>query len=727
MHTPIEITRAARVAMGTLAVLVLSACGQETTMTPPTNGAADFGLSSTGLAYPETTRGDVVEALHGVEVADPYRWLEDLDADETAAWVAAQNEVTFSYLSKIEGRDEIRARLEGLWDHERLDVPYIEGGRTFFRRNDGLQNQSVLYVVDAEGAEPRELLDPNGLSTDGTIAVGATSVSPDGKLLVYAVQESGSDWIEWHVRDVTTGKDLPDVVKWSKFSDAAWSRDSAGFFYARYDAPEEGKEFEGANYFQRLHYHKLGDAQSADRLVHQDKENKEWGFDGRETLDGRYLVISVWQGTERKNRIWITDPAGGVAMIKLLDAGDAQYEFLGSFGDDIWFKTDNGADRGRVIVVDAKDPAPERWRTVIAEAAENLREVHLVGDAVFCLYLKDARSLVKVFDREGQHLRDVDLPGIGTAWGFEGKPGDAVTYYAFSGYTTPTTVYRYDVASGESTLYRATDMDFDPSGYVTKQVFFPSKDGTQIPMFLTHKKGLGLDGSNPTYLYGYGGFNIPLTPFFSISNVVWMEMGGVFAVANLRGGGEYGEDWHAAGTKDQKQNVFDDFIGAAEWLIDEGYTSTPKLAIAGGSNGGLLVGACMTQRPDLFGACLPAVGVMDMLRFHKFTIGWAWVSDYGDPDDAAEFPALHAYSPLHNLKAGVAYPPTLVTTGDHDDRVVPSHSFKFASELQHVQSGDNPCLIRVEVRAGHGAGKPTSKVIDEIADKWAFLKHVLGM
>ncbi len=679
------------------------------------------------MTYPETRRDDVVDTLHGVEIADPYRWLEDLDSEATADWVRRQNEVTEAYLATVEQRSAIRDRLEQLWDHEKYGVPERKGGRVFYRRNSGLQNQAVLYVAESLEADPRVLLDPNTLSEDGTIALGPTSVSPDGRLLAYGLQESGSDWIEWRVREIDSGEDRDDRITWSKFSDATWSKDSLGFYYSAYDAPEDGKTFEGANFGQRLWYHRVGAAQADDELVFADPEHPKRGFMASVTDDGRLFVMTVWEGTSRENRIYVRDLEDESGLLRLLDDADAKYELVGGEGTTLFLRTDLRADRARIIAIDVNAPDRDDWREVVPESDENLTTATLVGGRLVCDYLKDAHAHVRVFETDGTYVRDVDLPGIGSAGGFNGDAAHPETFYAFTGFMTPTSIYRYDVQTGESTLFRRPSVPFDPDVFETRQVFCTSKDGTRVPMFVTHKKGLELSGENPTVLYGYGGFDIPLTPAFAPSYLAWMEMGGVYAVANLRGGGEYGEEWHAGGMKERKQNVFDDCFAAAEWLIAEGYTTSPKLALHGGSNGGLLVGACMTQRPELFGAALPAVGVLDMLRFHKFTIGWAWMSDYGSPEDAEMFPHLLAYSPLHNLREGAGYPPTMVLTGDHDDRVVPSHSFKFAAELLHVQSTGNPCLIRVETRAGHGAGKPTAKVIDEHADKWSFLVRALDM
>ena len=681
------------------------------------------------VKYPATTRTNQVDTYHGTVVPDPYRWLEDDHAPATKSWVEDQNKVTFAYLQQIPQRDAIKRRLTKLWNYERFGVPFKEGGRYFISKNDGLQNQGVLYTMASLDGELKLLLDPNKLSTDGTVALSSFAVSDDGNLLAYGLSTAGSDWQEWKVRDVRTGEDLSDRLQWVKFSGASWTKDGRGVFYSRYDEPNEASKLTKANYFHKLYFHRLGTPQSEDRLVYHRPDHKDWGFHGSVTDDGRYLIITVSQGTDPKNRIYYQDlSAPAATVVELLDDFDASYGFIENDGPVFWFLTDLNAPRGRVIAIDVTKPARANWKELIPQAAEKLQTVSVLNDQFTADYLKDAHSQVKVFDLTGRFIRDVQLPGIGTVGGFGGKRTDRETFYVFTSYTTPGTIYRHDLTTGVSTVFRAPKVDdFDPTAYETSQVFYQSKDGTRVPMFITHKKGLKLDGKNPTLLYGYGGFGNSLTPAFSVSSVVWMEMGGVYAVPNLRGGGEYGEEWHLAGTKLKKQNVFDDFIAAAEWLIAHHYTSSAKLAISGGSNGGLLVGACLTQRPELFGAALPAVGVMDMLRFHKFTIGWAWTSDYGSADNADEFKALYAYSPYHNLKPGVKYPATLVTTADHDDRVVPAHSFKFAARLQECQAGKNPTLIRIETRAGHGAGKPTTKVIEEAADKTAFLVHELKM
>jgi prolyl oligopeptidase len=590
-----------------------------------------------------------------------------------------------------------------------------------------LQNQAVLFTVMSLDAQPQLVLDPNTLSADGTVAVSGMQVSPDGKLLAYSLSASGSDWQEWKVRDVATSKDLSDDLKWVKFSGVSWTRDGKGFYYSRYDEPKE-ESLKATNYFQKLYYHKLGTPQSEDALVYERPDQKDWLFNSSVTEDGNYVIITVYQGTDVKNRVYYKDLRSKDAqVVKLLDDFDGAYTFIGNEGARFFFQTDQEAPRGKVIEVDVNKPARTNWKVIVPEGKETLQATTFVNNKFILNYLKDAYTQVKVYDAAGKLVNEVAFPGIGSAEGFGGKAVDKETFYSFTGFTTPTTIYRYDVTTGKSTVFRQPKVDFNSIDFETKQVFYTSKDGTKVPMFITHKKGLKLDGNNPTYLYGYGGFNVSMTPAFSVGNLVWMEMGGVYAQPSLRGGGEYGEAWHQAGMKLTKQNVFDDFIAAAQWLIDNKYTSTPKLAIGGGSNGGLLVGAALTQRPDLFGATLPQVGVMDMLRFQKFTIGWAWVSDYGSSESAEEFKVLYAYSPLHNIKPGTSYPPTMVTTADHDDRVWPGHSFKFAAALQAAQAGPAPVLIRIETKAGHGAGKPTTKIIEDIADRWAFLVKTLEM
>ena len=680
------------------------------------------------MIYPPSKKVDQVDDYNGVKVADPYRWLEDPDSEETKAWVEAQNQVTFAYLSEIPAREKIKQRLTQLWNFEKYRIPFKRGDRYFYFKNSGLQNQFVLYSLTSLDGKPEVLLDPNTLSEDGTIALSGMAITDDGKLMAYGLSVAGSDWQEWKVRNVETGEDLGDRLQWIKFSGASWTKDGKGFFYSRFDEPNEATKLEDVNYYQKLYYHQLGQPQSADILIYERPDQKEWGFSGDVTEDGRYLIISVRRGTDPKNLVFYKDlSTGNAPIVELISEFEADYSFIDNDGSLFWFRTDLDAPRGRVIAIDIDNPGRENWQEVIPQATEVLEAVGMLNNQFVADYLQDARTKIEIFNLDGTFARDVELPGIGSAGGFDGKRRDTETFYLFMSFTTPGTIYRYNMVTGESTLYRQPTVDFNPADYETKQVFYKSKDGTQIPMFITHKRGLKLDGNNPTYLYGYGGFNISLTPSFSISNLVWMEMGGVYAMPNLRGGGEYGEEWHQAGMKHKKQNVFDDFIAAGEWLIANGYTSPAKLAIGGGSNGGLLVGACMTQRPDLFAAALPAVGVMDMLRFPKFTIGWAWCSDYGSPDEVEDFKVLYAYSPLHNLQSGTSYPATMITTADHDDRVVPAHSFKFAAALQEAHQGENPVLIRIETKAGHGAGRPTTKIIEEISDQWAFLGRSLAL
>jgi prolyl oligopeptidase len=705
---------------------VLAAVAYQGYTTEPA-GQSGAAAQETKLKYPETKKGDVVENYHGTKVADPYRWLEDdvRESKAVAEWVADENKVTNAYLQSIPELPAIKQRVTELNDFEKYGVPFKAGTRYFYSKNNGLQNQSVLYVQDSLTSEPRVLIDPNSWSKDGTIALAGLAVSDDGRYVAYGQAASGSDWNTWHVLDVNTGKPLADDLTWIKFSSASWTPDGKGFFYSRYPKPESGAAFQSLNENQKLYYHRLGTPQDSDVLVYQIPEHPKWGVSGSVSEDGRYLIIDVSDGTtSRKTKVLYKDLAEPYGMpVELIGNQDNKWNFLGNDGPVFYFQTDFNAPRMQVLAIDTRTPGKDHWKTLAPEAQERLQSVSLVGNLFICDYLKDAKSVVKIYQLNGEFVRDVQLPGIGAASGFGGKRTETETFYTFASFTTPPSIYRYDLITGKNTLFRQAKVKFDPSQYEVKQIFFASKDGTKVPMFISHKKGLKLDGNNPTLLYGYGGFDISLTPTFSASRLQWMEMGGVYAVANLRGGGEYGEAWHRAGTKQQKQNVFDDFIAAGEYLIHEKYTSSPKLAIMGGSNGGLLVGACMTQRPDLYGACLPAVGVMDMLRFHKFTAGRFWVDDYGSSDNPQEFEAQYKYSPYHAiLKNGPRkYPATLVTTADTDDRVVPGHSFKFAAALQSMQTGPAPVLIRIETKAGHGAGKPTAKQIEEIADQWAFL------
>jgi len=678
-------------------------------------------------SYPTTRREAHVDTYHGETVADPYKWLEDPDSAESRAWIDAQNELVRAHLEPLPMRTRMQARLRELWNYERFGLPSERGGRWFMSRNDGLQNQSVLYVADAaDGRGERVLLDPNTLSKDGTVALNGTALSDDGRYLAYGTSDGGSDWTVWHVRDVASGADLADELRWVKFSGASWTKDGKGFFYSRYDAPAAGSELQAVNRNQKLWFHAVGTPQSQDVLVYERPDHPEWSFGGTVTDDGRWLVISVGEGTDPRNRLFVDDLAQpGWNVVELIPEFDASFDLVDSNGDTLWLMTDLSAPRGRVIAVDTRSPARASWREVIAQRAEKLEGVSFVGGQFLCRYLKDARSLVTVHAKDGSFVREVELPGVGTAAGFAGRASDTESFYSFSSFTSPAAVWRYDLASGTCSPFRTPKLTFDPALYVTEQIFYASKDGTQVPMFLSYKRGLERNGQNPVLLYGYGGFNISLTPTFSPARLAWMEQGGVYAVANLRGGGEYGVEWHKAGTKLQKQNVFDDFIAAGEWLVAQRWTRPARLAINGGSNGGLLVGAVLNQRPDLFGAAIPAVGVMDMLRFESWTIGWAWASDYGSVKNADEYRALRAYSPYHNAAPGTRYPAVMVVTADHDDRVVPAHSFKYAAAMQHAQAGPAPVLIRIDVRAGHGAGKPTAKQIEQAADELAFLGRAL--
>lgn len=681
------------------------------------------------LDYPQTRTIDLVEDYHGTPVPAPYRWLEDLNSPETQAWIEAQNALTFSYLDKLPARDKIRDRLTELWNFPKTGAPFKRGGRYFQFRNTGLQNQDVLYVMDSPTDAGHILLDPNTLSGDGTVALTGTAVSRDGGWLAYAASASGSDWKTWYIRTIETGEDLDDVIEWSKFSSASWLPDNSGFIYGRYAAPAAGTEYAETNDNKKLYFHRVGTSQADDVLVYERPDHPKWGFFTQVTDDGDDLIITVSQGTARRNRVFYKPLSTGdlsAAVIELLPDFDARYEFVGNTGTEFYFLTDLDAPRGRLIAIDVENPAREQWRTLVPEAGDTLQHVEMTNDSFVALYLHDAYHQMKCFALDGSPLGTIELPTLGAVLALEGRREDTELFYSFDSFLFPPTVYRYDFTSGTSDIVAAPEIDFDAASYETEQTFVTSKDGTQVPMFLVHKRDWVKDKQNPTLLYGYGGFNIAQPPTFMVWRLVWLEMGGVLAVGNIRGGGEYGEAWHEAGTVHKKQNVFDDFIACAEHLIADNITSTPKLVIEGRSNGGLLVGACLTQRPDLFGAALPTVGVMDMLRFHKFTIGWAWVSDYGCADDPEEFKTLYAYSPLHNAKPA-PYPPTLILTGDHDDRVMPAHSYKFAAAMQAAQQGNAPVLIRIQTKAGHGPGKPTQVLIDERADIWAFVVAALGM
>jgi len=674
------------------------------------------------VAYPTAQRGDQRDDYFGTSVADPYRWMENLESPEVAAWVEAQNAIAVPFLEKIPGRDEIKGRLTELWNYERFGVPWKDGGLYFFTRNDGLQDQDVVYVAESLEAEPRVLLDPNRFSEDATVALAGLSVSPDGRFVAYATSDGGTDWTTWHVRDIASGADLPDRVAFTKFTSASWLPNGSGFFYSRHPVGPGG---EGDGQAQvSIYFHRVGTSQEADERVYAVEDSESRNPHGTVTEDGRYLIIEISEGYDA-NGVYYRDlgaPSGRVE--RLLDAWDALYTFLGNDGPVFFFHTNKNAPRNRVVAVDIRNPAS--WKELIPQAEEALEAASFVGGSFVGQYLKDASSLVRIFNREGDPVREVALPGIGAASGFGGHENDTETFFSFESFTVPPTIYRYDLAGGESSVFRESVVAFDAADYVTTQEFYASKDGTRVPMFITHRRDVERTGQNPTLLYGYGGFNISETPYFSVARLVWLEMGGVFVSANLRGGSEYGEAWHLAGTKTRKQNVFDDFIGAAEYLVANGYTSPEKLAIQGASNGGLLVAATLTQRPDLFGAALPAVGVLDMLRYHTASLNARqWSSDYGLSENEEEFRALYAYSPYHNVRGGTCYPPTLVTTADRDDRVVPWHSFKLGAALQHAQACGNPILVRVETRAGHGAGKPTWMRIEEVTDAWAFLKWSL--
>ncbi|HSK09947.1 MAG TPA: prolyl oligopeptidase family serine peptidase [Vicinamibacterales bacterium] len=689
------------------------------------------GQTKSMYQYPQAQKGDQVDDYFGHKVADPYRWLEDGDAPETRAWIEAENALTAGYLASIPERDRIKRRLTELWDYERYSAPSREGGYYVFSRNDGLQRQAVVYKAAAPHAAPEVLLDPNTFSADGTVALGGLSFSEDGRYLAYALASSGSDWLEWRVRDVPAGTDLPDRVQWSKFSGAAWMKDGSGFFYSRYDEPTPGAALHGLNKNQKLFFHALGSPQAHDRLVYERPDQPDWGFAADVTDDGRFLLIAQSEGTDNRNRVFVQDLAKpGSGIEPFLDRFDAAYDVVGNDGTTFYVRTNKDAPRYRLVAIERDKPSPDDWRTVLAEASNRavMEAVTMVNDQFVVRWLTDAHSRLSLYGTGGAAIRDLELPDpLGSVVELTGRRSHGEAFYAFTSFLSPTGIYRYDFASGATSVVWKPEVAFDASGYETIQTFYRSKDGTRVPLFVTAKKGLRKDSNNPVYLYGYGGFDIPVTPGYSPATAAWLEMGGIYAVANLRGGSEYGQEWYDAGRLARKQNVFDDFIAAAEFLVAEKYTAPSKLAIAGGSNGGLLVGACMTQRPELFGAALPAVGVMDMLRYHRFTIGWAWKSDYGDPDTKEGFDINIKYSPLHNLRPGGRYPATLVTTADHDDRVVPAHSFKFAARLQEVQAGRAPVLIRIETRAGHGAGKPTDKLIEERADVYAFLVRTLGM
>lgn len=684
--------------------------------------------AQTKFDYPKPRRGDQVDDYHGTKVSDPYRWMEDTESAETQAWIQAENKLTNSFLSSIPQREGIKKRLTELWNYERYGAPSkVAAGFYIYSKNDGLQNQSVLYKASSITDPGTVFFDPNKLRADGTAALSGSAFTDDGKLWAYGVAEAGSDRTEWFVMDTATGKLLPDTLAPNRQGVNAWLKDNSGFFYTGYPPAEKGQELKTTTYFQKLYFHKLGTPQSADYVVYERPDNKEYFSGGEVSEDGNWLIITVGKGTERMNMIYFKSLKDAKApILPLVENLNNSWNFLGNDGSVFYFQTDKDASRGKVVKVDAM-AGQKTWTDVIPESADTLSGVQFVNDQFVLNYLKDAHTVINIHNTDGKFVREVKLPGIGTAGGFGGKRSDSETFYSYSSFNAPPTIYRYDMKTGKSSLFRKSDVKFDPSQYEVKEVFYNSKDGTRVPMFLTYKKGTKLNGQNPTILYGYGGFNIPQTPGFSVARIAWLEMGGVYAVACIRGGSEYGKKWWEGGSRLNKQNVFDDFAWAGKWLIANKYTSTPKLAIQGGSNGGLLVGAVLNQNPGLFGAALPAVGVMDMLRFDKFTIGWAWKSDYGDPMDPTDFKAMYAYSPYHNAKPGTKYPATLVTTADHDDRVFPAHSFKYTAAMQYAQAGDAPILIRIQVRGGHGAGLPTALQIEQQADIYGFLVKSLGM
>jgi len=689
-----------------------------------------ISMNAMALDYPDTRVVDQVDNYHGTNVSDPYRWLENdvRETPEVADWVARQNQVTDGYLESLDEREKIRPLLTKLLDYERFGVPVKAGEQYFFTRNDGLQNQAVLYVQQGLNGEAKVLIDPNEWAKDGTVALAEWVPSPDGRYLAYGIQDGGSDWRQWRVMEVATGKILEEKLEWLKFTSVAWLPDESGFFYSRYPQPEEGEAFQSLNLNMKVYFHKVGTEQTADTLVHEDTDNPDWGYAAEVTDDGRFLVVTVWLGTDDRYQILYRDlKQAGSKLEYLVQGFNSGYFLAGSQGDTLYFRTTNEAPRSRVVAIDTNKPQAEHWREIIPQSENVMQVAAMMGGQLLVEYLEDAKSTLQINDLNGKLLHQVALPGVGSVGGFSGSKKSDEAFFGFSSFNRPGTIYRLNIGDGQAQVFKAPKLPFDPDRYVVKQVFYHSKDGTRVPMFITHRKDLDLSKTHSTLLYGYGGFNISLAPGYSATRMAWVELGGIYAVANLRGGGEYGEAWHKAGTKLQKQNVFDDFIAAGEYLVKEGFTTAEQLAIFGGSNGGLLVGAVTNQRPDLFAAAVPAVGVMDMLRFQNFTAGRFWTDDYGSSENADEFKALYAYSPYHNVKKGTDYPAVLVTTADFDDRVVPGHSFKYIAALQQAQAGKEPVLIRIETRAGHGAGKPTDKVIEEYSDVWAFIAEHTGL
>jgi prolyl oligopeptidase len=696
--------------------------------------APDSAAQIPSLTYPPARRGTQIDDYHGTKVPDPYRWMEDIDSPETLAWVAAEGQLSRRFLDSIAGRESMTQRLRDVWNFERWTPPVRHGETWFYAHNDGLQNQSVVFVMKdarAGGAATaaRVLLDPNALSADGTVALRETAVSADGRLFAYALSEAGSDWQIWRVRDVATGKDLPDTLKWSKAGGGSWRKDGSGFYYTAYDPPKEGAVLKAANEYEKLYFHRLGTPQPDDELIYTRTDNPGWFVSGAVTDDGRYLIIQASLGTDIRNTVLVQDLAKPHApVVPVIAVPNATYDVIDHVGTTLIVRTDEAAPRHRIIGIDLANAAPDHWRTIIAEGPDTIESATLAGGQVLVHRLKDAHGTVQRYTPDGKLLGGIDLPGLGTVTGLEGRADDAQIYYGYSGFGTPPSIYRVDLNDGRVSLWRTPQLKgFVPAEYDTQQVFYKSKDGTRVPLFIIARKGTKLDGTNPAILYGYGGFNVPVTPSFSPLIAAWIQMGGVYAVANLRGGGEYGRAWHEAGMKIHKQNVFDDFIAAAEYLSATHWTNPKRLAIRGGSNGGLLIGAVEQQRPDIAAAAIAQVGVMDMLRFRQFTVGKAWESDYGSVDNPEEFSALTKYSPYHNARPGVNYPATLIMTGDHDDRVFPAHSFKFAAAMQHADAHGQPLLLRVETRAGHGQGMPTVKLIDEVVDMYAFVFKAFGL
>jgi prolyl oligopeptidase len=677
------------------------------------------------IKYPVAKKVDTIDNYFGTKVADPYRWLENDTSSATAAWVKEENQVTNAYLEKIPFREKIREKLTRIWNYPKYGVPFHEGPWYFYNKNNGLQNQTVLYVRKGLDGTPKILLDPNTFSNDGTIALAGISASHDGKYLAYSISKSGSDWNEIHVLEIESGKLLTDTLKWVKFSGMAWQKD--GFYYSRFEEPKTGQELTAENKNHKVYYHKVGDLQKNDRLVYENKKFPDRNYGAQVTDDEHFLLLYETESTSG-NALWYQDLTKKETGFKPLAPGfENDYGVIDNAGDKLILMTNLDAPKKKLILMDPVNPQPANWKTIIPERDDVLESVDLASDKIISTYMQKAVSKAYVYDLNGKFLHEMELPGLGTLSGISGKKGEDLAFYGYSGFLYPSTIFKYDVEKNKSSVYNAAEIDFKSDEYETTQVSYSSKDKTTVTMFLVYKKGIKMDGSNPTLLYGYGGFNISMTPGFSISRTVFLENGGIYAVANIRGGGEYGEAWHKGGIKEKKQNVFDDFIAAAEYLISQKYTSAEKLAIMGGSNGGLLIGACMTQRPELFRVAIPQVGVMDMLRYQKFTIGRSWASDFGTSDTKEGFNYIYKYSPLHNLKKGVKYPATLAITGDHDDRVVPAHTFKFMATLQEDQAGDYPVLVRIETKAGHGGGKPTAKVIEEAADIWSFVMYNLGM